>query len=321
MPPMENKHPSVILLVALLGSALVGCGIEEASDLGYTARSKPSPVADSESCRLAVTLDHPLAGQPGMRALRHAARQSGTVDTLEQLGWGYITLARDGEGSAALFLAGQTADCMLAKDADSLQGQLLRANYLHQVHDFTGAEAVASQLVERRGGWFDYAVLGDALTEQGRLEAAADAYQDMVDLKPGAEAYGRIAHLNRLSGDIEGAMEMMVMAIRAQDIRDRRAAAWWRAGLADYLLEAGQPEEALAVIDRSLSFHAENHKSHFLRARVLMSLGRHDEAIQSLESALALNALPEYRRTLSEWRKSIDRPSPVSGSQSYLPNA
>ncbi len=310
---MEKKHPSVLacLLSILLG--LSACGSD---------KPKNSPVAALiESCRLTLSLDHQFDPRDEIDSLRDMARQSPGLDSLERLGWRYMSLARDGDGSAALFLTGQTVDCMLDRDPDSLQAILLQANYRHQLHDFAGAEALARQLVQRRGSWFDYAVLGDALTEQGRLHAAAGAYQSMVDLKPGAESYGRIAHLRWLNRDQEGAMEMMVLAIRAQDNRDRRAAAWWRTGLAGYLFDAGRPDEALAVVDRSLSLHTQSHAAHFLRARVLKAMDRVDEAIDAMDTAVALNPLPHYEQIRADWMPAVSQESFKVSRKQFSPRA
>ena len=51
------------------------------------------------------------------------------------------------------------------------------------------------------GDAFDYGLLGDALLEQGRLDEAINFYQKMVDMRPGLQAYSRIAYVRWLTGE------------------------------------------------------------------------------------------------------------------------
>lgn len=55
-------------------------------------------------------------------------------------------------------------------------------------------------------------VQGDSLIELGRFRAAGQAFQRMVDLKPGLPSFARISYLRELRGDIPGALEAMKQA-------------------------------------------------------------------------------------------------------------
>ena len=68
---------------------------------------------------------------------------------------------------------------------------LLRGHVLQNLHRFKEAEPLARELVARRGSPFDHGLLGDLLMEQGKLDAAIQSYQAMVDLKPDPQAYAR----------------------------------------------------------------------------------------------------------------------------------
>ena len=56
---------------------------------------------------------------------------------------------------------------------------------------------------------------GDALIEMGDYDAAADAYQKMVELRPDLASYNRAAHYRFLFGDTSGAIRIMKQAIEA----------------------------------------------------------------------------------------------------------
>ncbi len=58
-------------------------------------------------------------------------------------------------------------------------------------------------------------VLADAQIELGRYDAALDSIQRLVDQKPGLAAYARASYYRELSGDREGAIEAMRLALSA----------------------------------------------------------------------------------------------------------
>jgi tetratricopeptide (TPR) repeat protein len=60
-----------------------------------------------------------------------------------------------------------------------------------------------------------YGVIGDALVELGRYDAAFAAFQRMVTLRPNLASYARVAYARELSGDLEGALDAMRLALGA----------------------------------------------------------------------------------------------------------
>ena len=54
-----------------------------------------------------------------------------------------------------------------------------------------------------------YGVIGDALLELGRYDAAFDAFQTMVDTEPGLASYARVSYARELTGDVDGAIAAM----------------------------------------------------------------------------------------------------------------
>jgi len=106
------------------------------------------------------------------------------------------------------------------------QSRLLRGHVLHNLHRFHDAELIARQLVAERGLSFDYALLSDALMEQGKLDQSVAACQKEMELKPGLEAYSRAANLRWLKGDLPGAIQAMEAAVRASSPLDPANCAW-----------------------------------------------------------------------------------------------
>jgi tetratricopeptide (TPR) repeat protein len=58
-----------------------------------------------------------------------------------------------------------------------------------------------------------YGVIGDALVELGRYEEAFAAFERMVSLRPSLASYSRIAYARELTGDPEGAIAAMRLAL------------------------------------------------------------------------------------------------------------
>jgi tetratricopeptide (TPR) repeat protein len=147
---------------------------------------------------------------------------------------------------------------------------------------------------------YDLGLLGDALMEQGRLEEAAPAYQKMLDLKPDLQGYARAAHMRWLKGDLEGAIEMMDLAVKASSPRVPEAAAWVHSRQALYFWQDGQNTQALKYCEAALHFVPNYAPALLGRGRIRLGQGQPADAIPDLQSAVRANPLPEYQWTLAE---------------------
>src|SRR5262245_60769859 len=194
--------------------------------------------------------------------IRSNARSFQTTAMIEKLGWSFVEKARESFDPGFYKLAEQCALCLESKQGESQQGGqsaekplstrqsirsaalLLRGHAVHNLHHFSEAEKIARGLVETWGLVDEYGLLGDALIEQGKTDEAALAYQKMMELRPGPQAYGRAAHLRWLKGDTEGARALMLMS--AQSSGQTEAAAWAWSKLAIYELQAGEMKRARA---------------------------------------------------------------------------
>lgn len=237
---------------------------------------------------------------------------------IEQLGWRYVEKARVSFDPGYYKLAEQCAACLEAKQAALPKENgstpsvrpavlLLRGHVLHNLHRFKEAEPLARELSEQRGLAYDHALLGDVLLEQGRLAEAATAYQKMMELKPGLQAYIRAAQVRWLKGDLDGALQIARLAVRASSPTDPEAAAWVLTKLALYSLQANQLAQANTACEEALQ-HIPNYAPALLaRGRVLLAAGRTAAALPSLQQAAKLNPLPEYQWALAEALRAAGR--------------
>ncbi len=206
-------------------------------------------------------------------------------DRLEQLGWAYVEKARQSFDPGYYKLAEQCALCM----GDGPDAMLLRGHALHNLHKFKEAEAIARELVAKRARWMDYALLGDCLMEQGRLDEAIPAYQAMMDQKPGPEAYARAAHVRWLKGDLTGAIELMRLTGNDPWMRTRRAKYEMQAGLTNVALPDDYPPALLLRGD-----------------------------LESLQRAARMTMLPEYLWALADAQRAAGKPGEAEATEAAL---
>jgi Flp pilus assembly protein TadD len=195
---------------------------------------------------------------------------------------------------------------------------LLRGHALHSLHRFSEAEKIARELVERRGIAYDFGLLGDVLLEQGKVDESALAYQKMMEMRPGPQAYSRAAHLRWLKGDAAGARDLMRLAAQSSGQGDSESAAWAWSKLALYELQAGELKSAAAICDGALQMQSDYAPALLARGRVLLAENKAGEAVATLERAARLNPLPEYQWTLADALRAANRDAEAVKVESQL---
>jgi tetratricopeptide (TPR) repeat protein len=224
----------------------------------------------------------------------------GGDSALERLGYAYVARARVNGDPGDYKLAEAAASCLETRRPGDASPLLLKGHVLHQLHRFAEAERIALELTARRSFVLDYGLLGDALMEQGRLDEAAAAYQKMIDLKPFYQSYTRAAHLRWLTGDLDGASDVMRLAIGAASPRDPESAAWAWTRLAVYELQADRLPSAIRAADNALTHVADYPAALLAKGRILLASGRPAESIEAFRRAAQLNPLPEYQWWLAD---------------------
>ena len=226
---------------------------------------------------------------------------------LENLGWLFVAKARESFDPGYYKLAEQCALCLDSRQPHSAEALLLRGHVLQNLHKFKEAEALARELVARRGLSFDYGLLGDTLMEQGSQDEAAEAYQTMVDQKPDLQAYARIAHLRWFKGDLTGATAIMRLAVGAASPNSPEVAAWVNTRLALLEFQNGNLAAANGTCGVALDYQRDYAPALLLRGRLLLADGEPEEAVAALQRAVQLNPLPDYQWVLSEALRAAKR--------------
>lgn len=291
-------------MAVLAASAVVATVVSGCQQSGAPVERATQP----DACAVA------LAPEPATVAVADIARLQADARTnadsrsaLEQLGYRYVARARRTHDAGDYTLAEQTANCLSARYPDAASALLLKGHVLHQMHRFAEAEQIARRLVTTREFVLDYGLLGDVLMDQGRLSEAAAAYQRMIDIKPYYQSYTRAAHLRWLKGDLDGAVELIQLAIQSASPRDPESVAWAYTRLATYELQRGRLDQVDGAIESALTYQPEYAAALLTRGRLLLAKKQPTEAIASLEHAARRNPLPEYRWVLADALRVVGR--------------
>jgi len=152
-------------------------------------------------------------------------------------------------------------------------------------------------------------LLGDAKLELGEYDAATDAYQEAMNLRPDLRSYNRAAHMRWLYGDFDGARQIMDLAIDAGSARDPEGQAWCFADLGAMYLARGDARRAAAAADRALMLVPEYGPGSVLRAKTQAASGELSTAIETLAAAVERHPSVEDLLLLSEWLEQAERPA------------
>jgi len=274
--------------------------------LGVTARRKarvrPASENQPASCRLVLAplpVDKPI-DQEIAREQARVVNSPSSPNALERLGWTFIKKARVSFDAGFYKLAEQCAVCMETRSSKSADALLLHAHALQSLHRFGEAEIAARELVKLRERPFDYGVLGDILIDEGKVREGAAAYQKMVDLRPDLQSYARGAHVRWLTGNLDGAIQLMKLATSASSPNDPEAAAWGFTRLANYQFQQNATKSALESCAAALALQSDYAPAMLVRGRILLAEGRVNVAVDELQQAAKLNPLPEYQWALAE---------------------
>ena len=309
---MKNMMPFLRPAVStvLLALALTGCGRKTAPPATLNGESPP-PLRAATPDPLSLALAPHDGDGPVDKEIRRFQEQvrngQNRKAALEQLGWAFVAKARGSFDTGFYKLAEACADVLHSDSAGCPEALLLRGHVFQNLHSFKEAESLARELVAKRGLSFDYGLLGDALMEHGRIQEAVAAYQSMVDLRPDLQSYSRIAHVRWLTGDLEGAIEMMQAAVRASSPTDADSAAWVNNRLAGLEVQAGDTEAARRHCEASLELRPDYPPALLLRGKMLLAQDNSEAAIADLERAAQRNPLPEYQWALAEALRAAGR--------------
>ena len=152
-------------------------------------------------------------------------------------------------------------------------------------HEFAAALVEAKKLNQRMpDDVMTYGFLTDANVELGNYKDAEAAAQMMLDLRPGnLPAMTRAAYLRELFGDVDGALELMNMALQSTAPSEVEDAAWILSQMAHLELAIGNTTEAEKNLQQALTLFPGYHYALGNLAKLRIQQKRYDEAVQLLQ--------------------------------------
>lgn len=231
-------------LIKLLGPVAVFCAV--LAVMAALNGGAPAPAPLSASADLGRGSGDPLRdAQAAVRATPASA------PAYAALGDAYLTRARESGDPGFYSRAERAFDAALRRDARDI-GALIGAGTLAGLrHDFGGqlrlgvaTRRVAPDLAR------PFTVVADAQVELGRYPEAERTIQRLVDLKPGLASYARVSYFRELTGDVDGAVAAMRLAVSAGGTPEN--AAYVQALLGDLELARGRTDAARDVYRAAL---------------------------------------------------------------------
>jgi len=236
------------------------------------------------------------------RQFRKTPRDSAVRD---ELVGAFLQKMRETSDGSYLAKASALVDGALNLDQPPYEA---RRRYVEiEMHRHHFAEAVTRShvlLKEHPEDVIVWGLLGDASMELGQYDDAADAYQKMADLRPSLASYNRVAFYRFVTGDADGAIDMMRRGIRMGALRPENLA-WCLTDLGNILFKTGGLSEAEQVYREALAAFVGYHPALAGLGRVMAARGQLQEAIKLLTQAQSKVPLPEYAGLLAKlYRKT-----------------
>lgn len=293
---MRSNYWKIFITIALIGGSLftLSCG-------------RQIPVAEVQAS----------AADPQIRAAEELIRRMpDSPRGYNQIAAIYVKQARR-TGDFSLNTKAETAvRKALELDAADLEARKLEASLQLTFHRFEKALEIGTNLREEfPNDAFVYGVLTDANAELGNYEAAARAAQKMVDLKPNASSYARVAHIRSLYGDSEGAVEAMTTAARTADPLDAEEQSWCLVQLADELRKNGKYAEAEKVFDEALAILPDFYLALAGKGRVRAARGDLEAGVKFLTDAQ--NRVPNVETVIALGDVYLSRGDAGKAAQQY----
>jgi tetratricopeptide (TPR) repeat protein len=210
----------------------------------------------------------------------------------------YIQKVRETTDFSYLDRASKIVNNVVANDRHDYEALRLRSEIELERHNFARVAEDSRELtrIAPDDPW-NWGTLGDALIELGQYDAAAEAYQKMVTLRPDMSSYNRAAWFRFLAGDMPGAIDIMQKAISAGSPSPENSA-WCLVELGNLYLKSGRSADAEKAYAAAVNVFPGYHPGYAGLGKAQAVQGRTKEAIANYERAQASTPMPDYAGAL-----------------------
>lgn len=189
---------------------------------------------------------------------------------------------------------------VLSVENSNYEALRLRSEIGLERHRFAEVAGYSREMIQTApyDSW-NWGTLGDSLMELGQYDEAADAYQQMMSLRPSQSSYNRASYYRWVMGDVKGAIAIMQQAI-ASGSPAAENTAWCLVDLGNLYFKTGRLEQAGETYATALHTFGGYHPALAGVGRVQAAQGNYAAAIDSFRRAQAVVPMPEYTAALAE---------------------
>lgn len=268
---MQNNFKSILFLTALSFSVFLISSCEKQSiEIGETVKAE--------------TVRQTPADEKIAQAEKMVEEFPDLAKSHNYLAMAYLQKVRE-TGDYDFNRQAETAiEKALKIEPESFEARILQAQIFLSEHEFGKALEIAEGLEKNyRDNPVVLTVKTDAQTELGLYDEAVETGQKLVDLKPNAVSYTRVAYLRSLYGDTGGAIAARKEVLKMADQSDRENYAWFHSELGRELFNAGKYAEAEQMFDAALQIFPDYHWALEGKGKVLAAKGDYANAIEFFE--------------------------------------
>lgn len=161
----------------------------------------------------------------------------------------------------------------------NFEAQILQTQIYLSEHKFGEALDLTVNLAGTHpGNVAVYVAMTDAQTELGQYAEAVMTAQKLVDMRPNAASYTRVAHLRSLYGDTAGAIEARKLAVKIADPGEKEGLAWFHSELGREFFSVGKYTQAEQEFDAALRIFPEYHWALAGKGQILAARGELEKA-------------------------------------------
>jgi tetratricopeptide (TPR) repeat protein len=286
-----NRTGRMVAALALAVTIFVAGGI---GVLRHPSDAHPAPAPATAADPAALSLA-PGSPEQAIATLQQRLRDlPGDWNAANGLGLAYVQEARVTADPSYYPKAEAVLESSLQTHPDDNPGAYVGLAALAAArHDFEGAlrDGERAKRLDPYNGAV-YGVIGDALVELGRYDAASAAFQKMVDTSPGLSSYARVSYLRELHGDIHGAVLAMQAA---RDVAGTpQDTAWAAYQLGELAWNTGNVAEAASRYHEASQLDPTWVPPDAGLAKVAWARGHAADAIARYRDVVTRYPLPEY---------------------------